>query len=246
MRHVRGAYDTRHDATAKSTTPTDAMVSTRTPGTYWFVWLGFTTPRVLTQECADRSGGRPPQNHVRAASSGVSAKHVASCARMRYRQSARAVDTARRHVVGLFGPRDDALARECLCVIAGPGWNVVAARGADGNLLVDSGAANQTSELLEAVKLPRTGARCPCCSTRMALRLHGRKRENSPQPPRKIVAHENTRPWLGGGFPGLRHADDRPWPFVVVADDTLPRTTEKQPVLVRVHATLDGSLLAAK
>ena len=107
-----------------------------------------------------------------------------------------------------------------LAVVAGAGGNVVAARGSAGVALVDGGVAARSAELLELVRremgAPRvdvlfnTHWHAECIGSNLTLGQAGAK----------IVAHENTRLWLGTVF-------QRPWDDVAVRAVAEGRTAER-------------------
>ena len=84
-----------------------------------------------------------------------------------------------------------------LVLYAGAGGNVVGLRTGDGLLLVDSGAAQQSKALLDAVKAKQGGG-----AVRYLLNTHWHVdhtggNEAMAAAGAKIVAHENTRLWMG-------------------------------------------------
>ena len=114
-----------------------------------------------------------------------------------------------------------------LAVVAGAGGNVVAARGSAGVALVDGGVAARSTELLELVRrelgapgvdvLFNTHWHAECTGSNLTLGQAGAK----------IVAHENTRLWLGTVF-------QRPWDDVPFRP--LPKVAQPN------ERPIDGSL----
>src|SRR5579872_455880 len=83
-----------------------------------------------------------------------------------------------------------------LSVFAGAGCNVVAARDRDGVLLVDGGLEARSKELLEAVGKALPGRVHTLVNTHWHPEQTG-SNERLGKAGATIVAHENTRLWLG-------------------------------------------------
>lgn len=138
-----------------------------------------------------------------------------------------------------------------LTVISGAGGNVVAARGSDGVVLVDGGFEARSAELLMRVQreleVPRVDV---LFNTHWHLEHTGSNRALGAAGAR-IVAHENTRLWLGTVF--QRPWDERPFeplPKAAQPNDTFYTTAKlafgDQPVeygyMLQAHT--DGDLYA--
>ena len=113
-------------------------------------------------------------------------------------------------IVPLSGP---------LVLITGAGGNVVALTGPEGVLLVDSGLEERSKDLVRAVdKLPGGKQVHTLINTHWHLE-HTGGNERFGKEKVKIIAHENTRQWLGADFycewQNNRHYTPRPkaaWP----------------------------------
>ena len=86
---------------------------------------------------------------------------------------------------------------ERLAVISGAGGNVVVLSGPDGVLLVDSGSPGRTRDLLEAVATLPGGHRIDTVFNTHWHWEHTGGNELMRSAGARIVAHENTRLWLG-------------------------------------------------
>jgi glyoxylase-like metal-dependent hydrolase (beta-lactamase superfamily II) len=97
-----------------------------------------------------------------------------------------------------------------LVLIAGAGGNVVAARGADGAILVDAGEAGHAEALVRTVR-QSLGARGidTLINTHWHLEQTGAN-EALGKAGAKIVAHENTRLWMGTTI--YRRWEDKSYP----------------------------------
>jgi cyclase len=84
-----------------------------------------------------------------------------------------------------------------LWLFAGAGGNVVAGGGRDGLLLVDGGAADRSAELLERVAAESGGHRVRTLLNTHWHWDHTGSNEALAKSGATIVAHENTRLWLG-------------------------------------------------
>ena len=86
---------------------------------------------------------------------------------------------------------------EHLTLLTGAGGNVVAVRGAQGALLVDSGSAERSGELLQAVSKATASRR-----VQILFNTHWHPEQTGSnqrlgKDGTRIIAHENTRLWLG-------------------------------------------------
>ena len=97
-----------------------------------------------------------------------------------------------------------------LCMISGAGGAVVAARGPVGAVMVDSGRADQ-AEALRALVLQKTGAKTVASVFNTCWRLE-QTGGNDLLAARgaRIIAHENTRLWMGVEIPS--RWEDRVYP----------------------------------
>jgi glyoxylase-like metal-dependent hydrolase (beta-lactamase superfamily II) len=84
-----------------------------------------------------------------------------------------------------------------LAVISGAGGNVVALNGPDGRLLVDSGAAEHTKGLMRTLAALPGGRRVRTVFNTHWHWCHTGGNERLHRAGAGIVAHENTRLWLG-------------------------------------------------
>lgn len=84
-----------------------------------------------------------------------------------------------------------------LALVSGAGGNVVALTGSDGALLVDTGANERTADLLKAVASLPGGAHIPVAFNTHWHWDHTGGNEALHRSGTKLIAHENTRLWLG-------------------------------------------------
>lgn len=101
-----------------------------------------------------------------------------------------------------------------LVQFAGAGGNVVALTGADGVILVDGGSEDRSRDLLKAVaKLPGGGRIHAAFNTHWHYD-HTGSNERLGRDKVRIIAHENTKGWLGADFycdwQNNRHYTPRP------------------------------------
>jgi len=84
-----------------------------------------------------------------------------------------------------------------LVLITGAGGNVVALTGPDGTLLVDTGTPERTRELLKTVAMLPGGRHVPVAFNTHWHWDHTGGNEALRRSGTKLIAHENTRLWLG-------------------------------------------------
>ncbi len=84
-----------------------------------------------------------------------------------------------------------------LAVISGAGGNVVALSGPEGVLLVDSGSPERSDDLLEAVATLPGGHHIQTVFNTHWHWDHTGGNERMRKAGARIIAHENTRLWLG-------------------------------------------------
>ncbi|HEY8506915.1 MAG TPA: MBL fold metallo-hydrolase [Steroidobacteraceae bacterium] len=111
---------------------------------------------------------------------------------------------------------------EGLVMISGAGANVVAARGPEGITLVDGGLQERSAELLKLVSKELGGARV---TTLFNTHWHPEQTGSNTtlgKAGAKIIAHENTRLWLGypNPLPDQPNRTYGPLPEVALPNDT--------------------------
>ena len=89
---------------------------------------------------------------------------------------------------------------DTLTLISGAGGNVVMLKNEEGVLLVDSGSAERSAELLKLVRKSADGAPLKALFNTHWHWDHTGGNERMADAGARIIAHENTRLWLGADF----------------------------------------------
>jgi glyoxylase-like metal-dependent hydrolase (beta-lactamase superfamily II) len=89
---------------------------------------------------------------------------------------------------------------DSVALITGAGSNVVVIKGAEGAVMIDGGLADRSSDLLKAVTKHTSGARPGTLFNTHWHWDHTGSNERFGKAGAKIIAHENTKLWLGAEF----------------------------------------------
>lgn len=111
--------------------------------------------------------------------------------------------------------------RGAVAAISGAGSNVVVYSGTEGAVVVDGGAASHAAELLDAVNARQPGRPVLALFNTHWHYDHTGANEVFSEAGTKILAHENTKLWLGGDFHvEWEHRDYKPRPKAALPTET--------------------------